>query len=57
MCLRRNQFKEDTSMQEFMKCTWQYDLQKRKEASALVGNTIVSAVLLDIEQDTGMLPQ
>ena len=38
------QFDKDTSICEFTKHVLQYDLQKKQEASAIIGNAIVHAV-------------
>ena len=48
---------KDTSMHEFIKCDWQYNLQKR-EASALIGRCIVSSTTpSNIQEDAHTLPQ
>ena len=51
-------FDKDGGMCEFIKHTQQYDLQKKQEASAIIGGCIVSSTTpSDIQEGTCTLPQ
>ena len=48
-------FDEDTGVCKFTKCTQQYSLQKRADASAIIGSSIVSDQASNVQENTGML--
>ena len=51
-------FDKDVGMWEFIKHGWQYDLQKKDEASAIIGIAVVSSTTpSNVQEDTCMLPQ
>ena len=50
-------FDEDTSTREFIKCVWQYNLQKKKEVNAIIGAALISATTSNVQEDAHMLPQ